>query len=96
MFAQTPDGKNKLHLGLYIDSFVYFSESRETEKVLKEKLKELVNVNFMWQVTHFLGIKFQWQQEEDNTECWMSHQEEVYIDQLIIEGGGQKQQTWYQ
>ena len=50
-----------LFLGLYVDDFVYFSESDEVEKVFQAKLEQKTNVDFMGPVTHFLGHKFQWE-----------------------------------
>ena len=47
-----------MYLGLYVDDFVYFSEDPQTEKNFEQQLEKLVNVEFMGQVTHFLGIKF--------------------------------------
>ena len=55
-----------MYLALYVDDFVYFSPNRETEIAFEHKLKSLTNVDFMGQVTHFLGIKFNWQQQPDN------------------------------
>ena len=59
LFKGKPDGKNTLYLGLYVDDFVYFSENPAAEKAFENTLQKLVQVEFMGQVTHFLGIKFQ-------------------------------------
>jgi len=49
-----------LIFGLYVDDFVYFSDSNIVEKAFKSKLSKLSNVDFMGIVSHFLGIKYQW------------------------------------
>ena len=51
-----------LYLGIYVDDFVYFSESDDVEKEFQKQLQSKTNVDFMGTVTHFLGHKFQWQQ----------------------------------
>ena len=53
-------GYPPLYLGLYVDDFIYFSENPTVEKLIEEKLQQQTTVDFMGKVTHFLGIKFQW------------------------------------
>ena len=48
-----------LYLGLYVDDFVYFSESDEVEQEFQRRLGAKVTTDFMGPVTHFLGHKFQ-------------------------------------
>ena len=50
-----------LYLGLYVDDFIFFSESDTVEKEFQKLLEAKTNVDFMGPVTHFLGHKFQWQ-----------------------------------
>ena len=52
-------------MGFYVENFIYFSPSLKTEIFFEHKLKVLVSVDFMGEVTHFLGIKFFWQREHN-------------------------------
>ena len=82
MFTGKPDGVNTLYLGLYVDDFCYFSTSDECEKVFENKLTEITNVDYMGEVTHFLGIKFQWTHHQDgNITTHLSQQ--AFAEQLI-------------
>lgn len=56
-----------LYLGLYVDDFVYFSESPQVEKEFQLQLETKTNVDFMGPVSHFLGHKFQWQSYSINS-----------------------------
>ncbi|KAL7547756.1 hypothetical protein ACHAWF_011034 [Thalassiosira exigua] len=47
-------------MGLYVDDFVYFSSSDETEKKFERLLAQHIMVDFMGTVEWFLGIHFQW------------------------------------
>ena len=60
VFMGSPDRVNTMYLGLYVDNFIYFSTSRDTEIAFKRKLQYLIAVDFMGEVNHFLGIKFSW------------------------------------
>lgn len=55
-----------LYLGLYVDDFVYFSTDKEVEKSFEQQLKSKTNVDFMGNVSHFLGHKFQWHEYSSN------------------------------
>ena len=52
-------GEPPLYLGLCVDDFVYFSTSRAIEQHFETQLSQQTNVDFMGQVGHFLGHKFQ-------------------------------------
>ncbi len=44
-----------------MDDIIYFSVSDDVENFFETKLSEKIgSVTFMGQVTHFLGIEFQW------------------------------------
>ena len=81
--VSSPDSRTekKLYLGLYVDDFIYFSESRDTERAF-EKTKNFTNVDFMGDVTHFLGIKFSWTREEKKHITAHLNQE-AFADHLI-------------
>ena len=49
-------GHPPIYLGLYMDDFVYFSQSRESEQLFEQRFQEEVNVDFNGQIGYFLGI----------------------------------------
>ena len=54
------DGHPPLYLGLYVDDFVFFSKSRETEEMFQHEFaKKVTKVTFDSQLDYFLGIKFE-------------------------------------
>ncbi|MFN9979507.1 MAG: reverse transcriptase domain-containing protein, partial [bacterium] len=53
-------GESPVYVGIYVDDIVYFSPSTSVEKKFKSLLSTIGNVDFMGQVTHFLGIEFAW------------------------------------
>jgi len=55
------EGAQPIYLGIYVDDIMYFSPSDEVERVFESKLRTIGNVDFMGQVSHFLGIEFSWQ-----------------------------------
>ena len=74
-----------LYLGLYVDDFVYFSQSQKVEQHFEKLLKSQTNVDFMGQVSHFLGIRFQWRTEADNVHVHLS--QEAFTENLISQAG---------
>jgi hypothetical protein len=54
-------GEPPVYIGLYVDDFVYFSESDAVEQAFESKLvNHGVSVDFMQTVNWFLGIQFWW------------------------------------
>ena len=49
-----------LHLGLYVDDFIYFSEDSAIEKRFERLLAAKLKVEFMGTVNWFLGTHFEW------------------------------------
>ena len=78
----SPDGINKLYLGLYVDDLIYFRTSRGTEIAFERKLQSLVAVDFMGEVNNFLGIKFSWIREFDD-HVSVRFTQEAFVDHLI-------------
>ena len=79
-----------LYLGLYVDDFVYFSTSPEVETAFETKLKAATNVDFMGQVTHFLGHKFTWKQyndEQNNPQLQLHLSQQAFAEQLVADAG---------
>ncbi|KAL7475451.1 hypothetical protein ACHAW6_001358 [Cyclotella cf. meneghiniana] len=54
-----------LHIGIYVDDFVYFSEDPAEEKLFQEALASRIKVDFMGAVDYFLGTAFTWKKHED-------------------------------
>jgi len=53
-------GLPPIYVGIYVDDIIYFSQSDEVEKQFETLLSTIGNVDFMGQVSHFLGIEFTW------------------------------------
>ena len=54
-----------IHVGIYVDDFVYFSEDPEVESRFEQILKSQFNVDFMGTVNWFLGTQFDWSEHHD-------------------------------
>jgi len=59
------EGGPPIYIGIYVDDIIYFSTSNDVEKHFEEQLGSLVSVDFMGQVSQFLGIEFAWQHHPD-------------------------------
>ena len=58
-------GEPPIYVGIYVDDIIYFSPSGEVEKKFESLLSGIGEVDFMGQVSHFLGIEFNWIYLED-------------------------------
>ena len=47
-----------IYVGLYVDDFIYFSDSDSTEELFKEKFGQQIKTTFEGDISHFLGIAF--------------------------------------
>jgi hypothetical protein len=63
------DGTPLIHVGIYVDDIIYFSSSNEVERKFEGSLSKIGNVDFMGQVSHFLGIEFMWKHHSNLTVC---------------------------
>lgn len=79
--------KAPLYLGLYVDSFIYFSTDPNVERAFEQQLQSQTNVDFMGNVSHVLGHKFQKRNyHTDNTSHLKVHvSQTAYADQIIAE-----------
>ena len=76
--------KPPLYLGVYVDDFIYFSQSPEVEKSFEDKLKALTDVDFLGPVSHFLGTNFMWSRpDSDNLTAHLSQQ--AFVDNLVLD-----------
>ena len=76
--------KAPIYLGLYVDDFIYFSQDKEVEEHFEKVLKSKTNVDFMGQVTHFLGIRYQWRQTNDD-HLHVHLSQEAFSDNLVAQ-----------
>ena len=47
IFVGNPNGKNTFYLGLYVDDFIYFDETREVKEEFETKMTELTKFYLM-------------------------------------------------
>jgi hypothetical protein len=59
------EGEPPIYVGIYVDDIVYFSKSDVVERNFEEGLSSIGSVDFMGQVSLFLGIEFSWVHHED-------------------------------
>jgi len=78
--------KPPIYLGLYVDDFVYFSEDKDVEAHFEKTLQSKTNVDFMGQVTHFLGIRFQWRTTPDD-HIHVHLSQEAFAQNLVAQAG---------
>eukprot|EP00804_Cyclotella_cryptica_P030273 CCRYP_019237-RA/>CCRYP_019237-RA protein AED:0.06 eAED:0.03 QI:0/0/0/1/0/0/3/0/1322 len=52
--------RKPIHIGLYVDDFVYYSEDADEEKRFRHMLASKIKVDFMGDVDYFLGAAFTW------------------------------------
>jgi hypothetical protein len=59
------EGQPPIYVGIYVDDIIYFSSSDAVEQKFEALLSTLGDVDFMGQVSHFLGIEFSWVHHDD-------------------------------
>jgi hypothetical protein len=72
---------SRLYLGMYVHDFVYFSTCPQSELSFETTLESHLKVNFIGQVTWFLGIYFEWTVTSDTDTVHLS--QEGYISELL-------------
>jgi hypothetical protein len=60
-YGKLADHLPPIYIGLYVDDFKYFSNSDETEKLFEQRLGSKCVVDFMGEVSWFLGCKYEWE-----------------------------------
>jgi hypothetical protein len=58
-------GEPPIYISIYVDDIIYFSASDSMEKKFEELLSTIGTVDFMGQVSLFLGTEFSWIMHED-------------------------------
>ncbi len=75
-------GYPPIYVGIYVDDIIYFSTNDEVEKQFEILLSSLGNVDFMGQVSHFLGIEFTWK-SHPNGDLSVSLTQQSFIDTFL-------------
>ena len=70
-----------LYLGLYVDDFVYFSESSKVEKKFEHDFSQTMDMELNGLVSHFLGIKHT-TTHHDNGHIMVKMSQEAFVDTL--------------
>ena len=86
IFRGSPDGIHEMYLGLYVDDFIYFTPNCDMEIIFEQKLKSITSVDFMGEVSHFIGIKFSWERKPNN-HIGVHMTQEAFADNLIDNAG---------
>ena len=79
-------GHPPLYIGLYVDDFMYFSESLAVEQHFKKDFSKNFKVTWEGDISHFLGITFQTHRYENN-DVWIHLSQEAFTDTLIAKVG---------
>ena len=74
-------GEPPVYLGLYVDDFIYFSESEAAEKKFEQLFGAKINTDFNGPIQWFLGIKFEMSRNENNQITILLTQE-AYIETI--------------
>ena len=56
-----------LHIGLYVDDFVFYTKDKTHEAAFKSELSKHIAVDWMGDVDFFLGTAFTWQRLDDGS-----------------------------
>ncbi len=57
-FGTLINGEAPIYVGIYVDAIIYFSPSATVEHKFEDLLSSIGEIDFMGQVSHFLGIEF--------------------------------------
>jgi hypothetical protein len=75
-------GQPPIYVGIYVDDIIYFSTSDAIEQTFEQQLSSLGSVDFMGQVSHFLGIEFTWKYHLDG-HLYVSLTQQSFIETLL-------------
>ena len=73
-----------VYLGLYVDDFIFFSQSPKAEEKFMTEFSKKINCTFSNEIDYFLGIKFQCSKTKSN-EVTIQLNQEAYIDTLLTQ-----------
>jgi len=75
-------GEPPIFVGIYVDDIIYFSCSDKVEKKFGEGLSTIGSVDFMGQVSLFLGTEFTWVHHPDG-HLSVSLTQQTFFEQLL-------------
>jgi hypothetical protein len=75
-------GEPPIFVGIYVDDIIYFSASDSVEQAFESKLSSIGTVDFMGQVSLFLGTEFSWVHHDDG-HITVSLTQQSFIETLI-------------
>ena len=75
-------GEPPIYVGIYVDDIIYFSSSDKVERKFEELLSTLGTVDFMGQVSLFLGTEFSWVHHDDGN-ISVSLTQQSFIESLL-------------
>ena len=75
-------GQPPIYLGLYVDDFVYFSESSAVEQLFEKRFGNEISTDFNGRIGYFLGINFSTIQH-DNGNISIHLSQEAFIENLV-------------
>ena len=81
------EGEPPIYVGIYVDDFIYYSKSDKVEEWFEQQLKSHVKVDFMGDVSWFLGQRYEWNTDDlDGTvSCHVSQQ--AFVEGLLEKHG---------
>jgi hypothetical protein len=78
------EGKPPIYLGLYVNDFIYFSQSTKVEqKFEKEFSSSKMPMEFNGKINYFLGINFTCKRHDDGNVSILLNQE-AFMDALVL------------
>jgi hypothetical protein len=77
------EGEPPLYLGLYVDDFIYFSESTAVESKFEKDFSSKMPMEFNGQINYFLGINFNCKRHDDGHVSILLNQE-AFVDTLVL------------
>jgi len=87
-------GEPPIFVRIYVDDIIYFSKSDSVEQAFESKLFSIGTVDFMGQVSLFLGTEFSWLHHDDG-HITVSLTQQSFIETLIDSLGIQSTHTAY-
>jgi hypothetical protein len=60
-YGSLKEGLPPIYIGIYVDNFKYYSLSDESDKLFEMQLGSKCRVDFMGEVSWFLGYKYEWE-----------------------------------
>jgi hypothetical protein len=79
-------GQPPLYLGLYVDDFIYYSQSDAVERKFESDFQAKLDMDLNGQVSHFLGINFKTKQHDDGHVSILLSQE-AFVETLTTLAG---------